>query len=256
MTDSRNPADAVALPPGWSLIHVPSLGSTNAEARALAGQGAPEGTVVWADVQTAGRGRQDREWKSGGENLLFSVIVRPDCGLAESGQLSFMSAVALAEAVEILEPSVRLVCKWPNDLLGANGKLCGILLEGCGLKNGKPSAVVVGIGVNMTWRPEGETLYPASSLAQEGAALPREAVLEAFLGRFAAWIGCWKAEGFGPLREAWLDRARGLGGPVTVRLPNETVHGLFETLDEDGALVLSGQPEGTRLIRAGDVFFG
>ncbi len=256
MIHSSPHAEAVAVPPGWSLIHVPVLGSTNAEARRLAGQGAPEGTVVWADVQTAGRGRQDREWKSGGENLLFSVIVRPGCGLAQSGQLSFMSAVALAEAVEILEPSVRLVCKWPNDLLGTNGKLCGILLEGCGLKNGRPDAVIVGIGVNMTWRPEGETLYPASSLAQEGAALSREAVLEAFLGRFAAWIDCWKAEGFGPLREAWLARARGLGGPVTVRLPNETVHGLFETLDEDGALVLSGQPEGTRLIRAGDVFFG
>lgn len=256
MSDFPSSSEAVAVPPGWSLLHLPSTGSTNAEARALAGQGAPEGTVVWADVQTAGRGRQDREWKSGGENLLFSVIVRPDCGLAESGQLSFMSAVALAEAVEILEPAVRLVCKWPNDLLGGNGKLCGILLEGCGLKNGKPDAVIVGIGLNMTWLPEGETLYPASSLAQEGAELSREAVLEAFLGRFSAWIDCWKAEGFGPLREAWLTRAKGLGGPVTVRLPNETVHGVFETLDEDGALVLSGQPEGTRLIRAGDVFFG
>lgn len=256
MTHPRTDDVPVALPPGWTLLHRPTLGSTNAEARALAAQGAPEGTVVWADVQTAGRGRQDREWKSGGKNLLFSVIVRPDCGLATSGQLSFLSAVALSEAVELLAPSVRLACKWPNDLLGTHGKLCGILLEGCGLKDGKPAAVIVGIGVNMSWRPEGETLYPASSLAREGAELSREAVLQGFLARFAAWIACWKAEGFGPLREAWLGRARGLGGPVTVRLPNETVHGIFETLDADGALVLSGQPEGKRLIRAGDVFFG
>lgn len=250
-------ASAIALPPGWALEHVPATGSTNADLRARAIAGAPEGTVIWADAQTAGRGRQDREWKSGGVNLLFSVLARPDCGLAEAGQLSFMSAVAMAEAVALVAPNVRLQCKWPNDLLGVHGKLCGILLEGCGIRDGdRIDGVVVGIGLNMDWKPDGETLYPASSLAREGAETSREAVLEAFLGRFSAWLGCWRAEGFGPLREAWLSHARGLGGPVTVRLPGETVQGTFETLDADGALVLSGLPEGKRLIHAGDVFFG
>jgi BirA family biotin operon repressor/biotin-[acetyl-CoA-carboxylase] ligase len=247
----------IALPAGWALVRLSSTDSTNAQLRARAIAGAPEGTVVWADEQTAGRGRQERDWKSGGVNLLFSVLARPDCDLAAAGQLSFMSAVAMGEAVERVAPSVRLQCKWPNDLLGTHGKLCGILLEGCGIRDGdRIDGVVVGIGLNMDWKPEGETLYPASSLAREGAATTREAVLEAFLGRFAAWLECWRAEGFGPLREAWLARARGLGGPVTVRLPGETVHGTFETLDADGALVLSGLPEGKRLIHAGDVFFG
>lgn len=247
----------IALPAGWALVRLSSTDSTNAQLRARAIAGAPEGTVVWADEQTAGRGRQEREWKSGGVNLLFSVLARPDCDLAAAGQLSFMSAVAMAEAVELVAPNVRLQCKWPNDLLGTHGKLCGILLEGCGIRDGdRIDGVVVGIGLNMDWKPMGETLYPASSLAREGAEIAREAVLEAFLGRFAAWLECWRAEGFGPLREAWLTRARGLGGPVTVRLPGETVQGTFETLDADGALVLSGLPEGKRLIHAGDVFFG
>ncbi len=247
----------VVLPQGWTLTHLPSTGSTNAELRARALSGAPEGTVIWADEQTAGRGRQEREWKSGGVNLLFSVLVRPDCGLAEAGQLSFMSAVAMAEAVERVAPEVQLQCKWPNDLLGQYGKLCGILLEGCGVRSGGLiDGVVCGLGLNMDWKPEGEVLYPASSLAREGADTTREAVLSAFLDCFAAWVARWRAEGFAPLRAAWLTRARGLGGPVTVRLPGETVQGTFETLDADGALVLSGLPEGNRLIHAGDVFFG
>lgn len=252
-----NETPVIALPPGWALTRLPSTASTNADLRALAISGAPEGTVIWAEEQTAGRGRQEREWKSGGVNLLFSVLARPDCGIAEAGQLSFLSAVAMAEAVEVVAPNVRLQCKWPNDLLGRYGKLCGILLEGCGIREGdKIDGVVVGIGLNMDWKPEGETLYPASSLAREGAETSREAVLEAFLARFSAWLGRWRAEGFAPLREAWLARAKGLGGPVTVRLPDETMQGTFETLDADGALVLSGQPEGKRLIHAGDVFFG
>ncbi len=247
--------DPVALPSGWTLSHRDTVGSTNVEARLLAQAGAPEGTVVWADRQNDGKGRQDRVWESGDGNLLFSLIVRPDCGLAESGQISFMSAVALAEAIESLAPGVPLSCKWPNDLLGGQGKLSGILLEGCDLRNGRPGAVIVGIGVNMVWRPTEGALYPASSLAQEGADLTREALLQAFLGRFSDWLVIWRHEGFPPLRQAWMTRARGLKQAITVRLPGETVQGIFESLDEDGALVLSGLPEGTRLIRAGDVFF-
>ncbi len=251
------PTAPVDLPAGWTLLHLDVTDSTNAQARALALSGAPEGAVVWADVQTGGRGRSDRVWESGAGNLLFSVLVRPDCSLSAAGQISFMSAVALAEAVEALAPGLPIRCKWPNDLLGTHGKLCGILLEACCIKSGGiAGALVVGIGVNLVWRPGEGALYPASSLSREGADLSREAVLSAFLARFSAWLTVWRREGFPPLRAAWLSRARGLGEKITVRLPGETVQGVFESLDEDGALVLSGLPEGKRLIRAGDVFFG
>jgi len=244
------------MPEGWTLIHREESGSTNVECRTLVSEGARDGTVLWADRQTAGRGRQDRTWESTVGNLAFSVILRPDCSLVEAGKLSFMAAVALCEAIEALAPEIPVKCKWPNDVLGGKGKLAGILLEGCGLQNGKPSAVIVGVGVNMTWRPEINALYPASSLAYEGAEnLSREAVLEAFLASLARWDKLWRAEGFAPLREAWIQRARGLGDKINVRLPNETLQGTFETLDEDGGLVLSGLPDGTRIIRAGDVFF-
>ncbi|WP_337995657.1 biotin--[acetyl-CoA-carboxylase] ligase [Oleispirillum naphthae] len=246
----------VALPAGWRLFRRGTVGSTNREARLLADAGEPEGAVVWADAQTEGRGRQDRVWESGGGNLLFSLIVRPECGLAEAGQLSFLTAVALAEAVAEVAPAVPVTCKWPNDLLGAHGKISGILLEGCLPKGALPPAVVVGVGVNIAWQPGEGTLYPASSLAREGAEVSREAVLAAFLARFSAWLAHWRAEGFAPLRAAWLARARGVGQAITVRLPGETVKGVFENLDGDGGLVLSGLPEGERVIHAGDVFFG
>lgn len=246
----------VALPAGWRLFRRGTVGSTNHEARLLADAGEPEGAVVWADVQTEGRGRQDRVWESGGGNLLFSLIVRPECGLAEAGQLSFLTAVALAEAVADVAPELPVKCKWPNDLLGVHGKLSGILLEGCLPKGDLPAAVVVGVGVNIVWQPGEGVLYPASSLAREGAEVSREAVLTAFLARFSAWLARWRAEGFAPLRAAWLSRARGLGQEITVRLPGETVKGVFENLDGDGGLVLSGLPEGERVIHAGDVFFG
>ncbi len=248
---------AVSIPEGWTLIHREESGSTNVDCRALVAAGASHGTVLWADRQTAGRGRQDRTWESVEGNLTFSAILRPDCSLADSGKLSFICAVALCEAIEKLAPDIPVRCKWPNDVLGAKGKLAGILLEGCGVKAGKPDAVICGIGLNITWRPGLEALYPPSSLWDEGGAhLTQAIVLEAFLNSFSHWVDLWQAQGFEPVRAAWMQRARGLGEQIRVRLPNETLQGIFETLDVDGGLVLSGVPEGQRVIRAGDVFFG
>ncbi len=247
----------VSMPNGWTLIHREESGSTNVDCRALVANGAAHGTVLWVDRQTAGRGRQDRTWESTEGNLTFSVILRPDCSLADSGKLSFICAVALCEAIESLSPHVSVKCKWPNDVLGAKGKLAGILLEGCGVKAGKPEAVICGIGLNITWRPGLEALYPPSSLWDEGATnVTQGIVLEAFLACFSRWVDLWLEQGFEPVREAWMQRARGLGELINVRLPNETLQGIFETLDVDGGLVLSGVPEGQRVIRAGDVFFG
>lgn len=247
---------AAALPAGWRLDRRGVVASTNAEAAELARKGAAEGTVVWAENQTAGRGRGDRVWMSPPGNLFFSFVLRPDRDLLVCGQLSFLTSLALAEAVTEVAPAVATTCKWPNDVLVSQGKLSGILLETSGYADGRPEAVIVGVGVNVAWRPESGALYPAASLAAEGADVDAETVLCAFLRRFAAWYEIWLRDGFVPVRTAWIARAKGIGRPVTVRLPDETLHGIFESLDEDGALVLSGLPEGTRLIHAGDVFFG
>jgi len=246
----------VILPEGWSLIRREAVSSTNAELQILADGGAEEGTVLWALRQTAGRARRDRLWESVEGNLFCSILVRPRHGLSCAGLLSFLSAVAVAEALEAVVPGLTTVCKWPNDVLGSKGKLSGILLESCDVQGSLPTAVVVGIGINVVWHPGKGALFPASSLAEEGGSVALAGLLEALAARFAAWLSRLRAEGFAPLRQAWLARAKGLGSQITVRLPDETLTGIFESLDEDGALVLSEPGGETRLIRAGDVFFG
>ena len=118
------------------------------------------------------------------------------------------------------------------------------------------AGLVVGVGINIAHAPEG-TEFPATSLAAEGAAgLLVAGVLDGFLSRFAAWYRLWSAEGLAPVRAAWLARAAGLDGPVTVRLHRETLSGSFIGLDGDGALLLDPADGGpVRRIAAGDVFF-
>ena len=253
--------------PGFRVVPFDCLDSTNEEARRLAADGAEAGTVVWARRQRSGRGRRGRAWVSDEGNLFCSVIVRPVCPPGEAAQVSLVTALAVAETVEdalggtgaaTLAPAPRVTVqvKWPNDVLAGGRKLAGILLESDGGHGGGGVSLVVGVGINIAHAPEG-TEFPATSLAREGAAaLTVPAVLDVFLARFGSWYRRWSAEGLAPVRAAWLARAAGLGGPVTVRLHAETLWGSFIGLDGDGALLLdpgSGAP--VRRIAAGDVFF-
>lgn len=118
--------------------------------------------------------------------------------------------------------------------------------------------LVLGIGVNIASHPVVEArAYPATSLAAqgvEGDGLDVTAMLDTLAKRFLAGLATWRNLGFGPIRRHWLARAKGIGGPVTVRLPNETIEGVFGALDENGALVLHLDGEPNRRITAGDVF--
>ena len=204
----------------------------------LGAAAAPAGTIVWAREQTAGRGRRGRPWASPPGNLYCSVLLRPRPPRADWGQVSFVAAVALAEAVARAAPGVSPRLKWPNDVLVAGRKLAGILLEADG------DALVAGIGVNVASHPDG-----ATSLAREGATADVAALLTEVATALLDWLERWEAAGFAPVRAAWLERAVGLGGAVQVRLADETLSGTFAALDEQGALVL----DGGRRISAGDV---
>ena len=251
-----------------------SLDSTNDEARRQLRAGAGAGTVIWARRQQAGRGRRGRAWVSDEGNLFCSLIVRPDCPPAEAVQLSLVAALAVAETVEaVLGGAAPVQVKWPNDVLAGGRKLAGILLESemvvseaaaaadeAGFERrlgaATVAALVIGVGINIAHAPEG-TEFPATSLVREGAAAPSAAaLLDRLLGRFAVWYRRWSQDGLAPVRAAWLERAAGLDGPVTVRLHAETLCGSFIGLDGDGALLLDqGGGEPVRRIAAGDVFF-
>ena len=247
---------AVNLPPFFSLICLPSVGSTNDEAKRLAEDGAAEGTLVWGLEQTAGRGRRGRGWHSPPGNLYMSAVLRPGKPATQSALIGFVAAVALADALQDLGlASDRLRLKWPNDVLVDKAKVAGILVETAAIAGETPPWLVLGMGVNLAHAPE-DTPYPAATLRAVGLAkLTVEGLLEALAGRLAEWYGRWLAEGFAPVRAAWLNRATGLGEPIEVRLDQESLQGRFVALEEDGALSLELPQGDRRRVTVGDVFF-
>jgi len=249
--------DRPVLPAGYRLDVHDSLDSTNAEAERQARAGAPDGTVIQARRQTAGRGRQGRVWESPEGNLYCSVILRPDVPPAAAAQLTFVTALALGEAIDDVRPTgTELAFKWPNDLLLDERKLAGILLESSGSGNGRLDWLVIGCGLNIRHFPETASGYPATSLHAAGAEdLEPGALLAAFLHAFAVWRARWQDEGLAPVREAWLSRAARIGGEITVRLPWDELRGRFTGLDETGALLLDLPDGSRRTVTAGDVFF-
>jgi BirA family transcriptional regulator, biotin operon repressor / biotin---[acetyl-CoA-carboxylase] ligase len=245
-----------ALPGFYSVLKLPMTESTSEDAKRLARSGAAEGTLIWALEQSSGHGRLGRAWISPPGNLYFSVLLRPDRPAYEALQVTFVAAVALADAIAtMLELPRTLTCKWPNDLLIRGRKVSGILLESTADDQGRVDSLVVGIGVNVTsFPPDHLVQYPATSLHAQGAqGETAQSVLEkvstTFLGRYEQW----RRYGFNPIRAAWLERAEKLHQPIEVRLDDETVRGVFADLHASGALVLR-QGDQQRLILAGDVF--
>lgn len=257
MTASADRERQPHLPPAYRLVALEEIDSTNAEAKRLAAEGAEDGTLVWARRQTAGYGRQGRDWASAEGNLFLSLIVRPDCPLSEAAQFSFVTAVALGDAIgSVAQPLLEIGYKWPNDVLLNNRKGAGILLESKADKAQRLEWLVIGLGVNVASFPAENTRLPATSLHFEGCATDVTAVdlLEAFARHMLAWINAWLDEGFAPVREAWLRHAHGRGETIEVRLPRETLTGVFDDLDPNGALVLRLPDGSTRRIAAGDVY--
>lgn len=247
----------IPLPAGYRLVACESVASTNDEARRLAMDGAPDGTVIRALRQTAGRGRRGRAWESRPGNLCCSMIVWPGRPVAEVAQYSFVAALALGEAIEGLLPDgVTLCYKWPNDLLLDNAKVAGILLESAGAGEGRLDWLVIGCGLNIEHFPTVTDGYPATSLAAVGCPLVSvDDMLVRLVIAFDHWRCRWRDEGIAAIRAAWIARAAGLGEDIEVRLPNDRFRGVFAGLDDSGALLLDLPDGARRVISAGDVFF-
>jgi BirA family biotin operon repressor/biotin-[acetyl-CoA-carboxylase] ligase len=244
------------LPDGFTLIELEEAASTNDEAARLASEGGPDGTVVWARRQTAGRGRRGRAWTPVEGNLYFSVLMRPGVPLAEAAALSFVAAVATGDAVaEFLPTPGRVEHKWPNDVLVGGSKIAGILLEASGGARTAADWVVVGCGVNVAGHPDVAGLKATDLSAESGGEIAAGAVLPVVLNALRRWRQRWETAGIAPVRDAWLARARGLGEDIIVRLPQEELRGRFDGLDDSGALLLRLSDGTCRSISAGDVFF-
>ena len=262
MTFSLGPRAASA---GYRLAAFDSIGSTNAEAlmRARAGETGP----IWlvTTEQTAGRGRRQRVWVSPRGNLASSILEVIDTPPAVAATLSFAAGLALEAALQTVSLEARMRSpgsenmtfhlKWPNDVLAGRKKLAGILLEAETVAHDR-LAVVVGIGTNVIATPEGIP-HPAVSLRDLGIDVGAE---DLFLALTEAWVEfrqIWDGgRGFGTIRRLWLDRAAGVGQPVSIQSGASTISGLFDTIDEDGCLVVATSDGKRVAVSAGDVYFG
>jgi BirA family biotin operon repressor/biotin-[acetyl-CoA-carboxylase] ligase len=233
-------------PKGYALRQYESIDSTTEEARRLAAAGERGPLWITARVQETGKGRRGRVWVSQDGNL-FATLLTAGAN-ARSGELAFLAGLAVGDTVAAFAPKAGVSLKWPNDVLLNGKKIAGILIENFG------AALAIGIGINLVSYPPG-TEFPATSIKENAATAPEPgAALTILASAMAAWYEVWRARGFEPLRETWLQRASGLGKQVRARLETEEVKGVFETLDGDGALMLR-MPDGSlRRIAAGDVF--
>jgi len=244
-----------AWPQGYALRHLQEIDSTNEEARRLARGGAPAPFWIVADRQTRGRGRRGRKWESSGGNLFATLLIDPQRSIAQCSQLSFAAAICVAELVGRYAPNAQVRVKWPNDVLADDRKIAGILLESASSDGLRPDWLAIGFGVNLAAHPANME-FPSTSLAALGASVPSAGEALACLARiWSEWYDVWTKSGFAPIRDAWLLRAARLGARVQARLARGDATGVFEGIDESGALLLRECSGGLRTISAGEVFF-
>lgn len=242
-------------PQGYALREWTEIDSTNEEARRLAAAG--ERGPIWlrADRQTAGRGRRGRAWESPAGNLAATLLIVPGKPASECAQLSFVTAIAVADAASGFAANAEIKVKWPNDVLANGRKLAGILLESASGGDGALTFLAIGVGINLAHFPP-DTEFPATSLAALGVSVPSpSAALSQLAAHFAKWYEVWMTNGFSPIQDAWLARAAGLGSRIRARLTHEETSGVFEGIDNTGALILREAQGRTRTIAAGEVFF-
>jgi len=242
---------------GQRLEYLQTTTSTNADAFRLAEAGAVEGTVVLADAQSGGKGRRGRAWASpAGVNLYCSVILRPAIMPHEAPQLTFLSAVAAARAIELTTNLVPEI-KWPNDLLISGMKVAGLLNEMSAETDGI-NFVVLGIGVNLNMTEEQfpvDLRYPATSLFLEsGLRVDRSRFAVTMLHELDRLYEEFLEHGFGRVREEWQCRCNARGRQVIVTdSGTEFSEGMFSGIDTDGAMLLRSDDNLVHRITCGDV---
>jgi BirA family biotin operon repressor/biotin-[acetyl-CoA-carboxylase] ligase len=249
--------DAIAA--GYGLAAHGTIGSTSTEAMERLRAGEPGPLWIVSAHQTQGRGRRGSAWQTEPGNLAASLGLITQADSATIATLGFVAGVALVGALERVCPSAngqdasRFRLKWPNDVLADGAKLAGILLETESL--GQARAVVIGIGVNVVHAPEGLP-YPAESLGAFALTVTAEDVFAALSYEWVRALRLWdEGRGFGAIRDLWLARAAGVGGPISVRSAAGVVAGTFQTIDGRGQLVLRTEIGEVRTITAGEVHF-
>jgi len=237
---------------GYERLVLPEVDSTNAEAQRLAPSlTAP--TWILGLRQTAGRGRRGRAWADPLGNFSATLAIRLTDPPARLALRSFVAALALHEALCTLTGLDSVFAlKWPNDVLLNGGKLSGILLETAG-----QGVLALGIGVNLRASPPADpeaAFSPVNLRTETGLDVTPETLLNHLAPAYATWETRLTTYGFEPIRSAFLARVARLGEPIIARTQHDELHGVFETIDDTGALVLK-TAQSRVTVPAADIFF-
>lgn len=247
---------SIVWPHGYRIARFDDIDSTNSEALRRALNGEAGGLWILAARQLKGRGRSGRTWQSRTGNFYSTLLIQLSSSATDLSHLPLVAGIAAHEAVlKVCEnmPHLSLRLKWPNDMLLDRAKIGGVLIESLRPVDSKGSYVVIGIGLNLLDHPR-DIASGVTNLAIHHHIMTPSAMLEAMAVTMDSWLHHWD-EGHGNegIRAAWLNRALGLGEEVSVKLSEEVVVGVFEGLDEQGALMLRLGEGEIRRISFGDV---
>ncbi|MFH2059944.1 MAG: biotin--[acetyl-CoA-carboxylase] ligase [Pseudomonadota bacterium] len=230
--------------------------STNIQARLLAQQGAPQGSVVIAEDQSHGRGRKDRQWFSLPEkSIMMSLILRPTLPPEKAPRITLLAAVAAAKAlINLTDLNIRI--KWPNDILVGNKKLAGIS-TGLSTDMDTVNYVILGIGLNVGTRlsdfPDELQNIATSIMIESGQTISRVKIIKEFLFQFETYYDILHDKGFEPILAQWKELADITDKRISIALHDKTISGIVLDIDHDGVLILQTSDKTIHRILSGDV---
>ena len=236
------------------IVYSKEIDSTNREARDLADEGAPEGTLVLSEAQIKGKGRKGRTWFSPPKGGIYiSLILRPTISPVEAPKFTLLAAVAIAEALLSMTP-LNIHIKWPNDILVDGKKIAGILTE-MSTEMDAVNYIVVGLGLNVNTPrfPDEIQGIATSILIETGKVFPRVRLIQEYLERYETYYEMYKKTGFDPIINRWKDLSNIVGKKVEVRVIGNQFIGEALDIDGDGALILKDDQGVIHRIISGDI---
>ncbi len=243
----------------YNLLIYEDVDSTNSEALRLAKAGVNGNFIIWARHQLNGRGRNNRQWLSGKDNLYLSILLIPDCRLEILPQLSFVTAIAVYDALASIfkknQIQANLSLKWPNDVLVNDSKVAGILLESINVPAFQRHYLVIGIGINVGSAPQINDRKTNCLKDIIGHEIETGYVLDKVIAYFDLYYSEWKAKGFIQTRKTWLKRAHNLNSVVTIDSGSNRVSGIFQDIDFSGAIRIKLACGRIYSLNAGEIFF-
>jgi BirA family biotin operon repressor/biotin-[acetyl-CoA-carboxylase] ligase len=232
---------------GKDLYYFETINSTNLFAKKLVKNGAGEGVVVIADVQSSGRGRKNRKWSSPKGGLWFSIILYPNISPDKGMLVTMTSSIAVAQGIKEVT-GLNPVIKWPNDLLINDKKVCGVLTEIYAEKD-KIKYTIIGIGINVNNRLEKKFYKTATTLKQEiGNQVPRVELLKSILKNLDELYNEITLKNHKSIKDSWLSFSNIIGKKIQVKDDNILIIGKVINIDDSGCLILDTEQGITRIV--------